>query len=129
MFDILLGISWKDLLSSLFLKILTASIFLPITLLFRPVRTRALKWLKKVTGRTKYSVIVTGRIYPQYTPMEKRGGFPFEVELPYKDISEDSMPIRESDNLIYSAVNQKYGEDFYSNGYSMNHVSVRKVES
>jgi len=34
------------------------------------------------------------------------------VELPYKDISEDVIPIEESDRLIYQAIRDKYGKDF-----------------
>lgn len=130
MVEVLLSeLSWEALVSGLFLKAIIGVLFIALAFIFKPVRIKGMKWLKKVTGRTKYSVVVTGRVYPKQTRMSKSEGFPFEIELPYKDVSEHSMPIQESDSLIYSAINQKYAKDFYSNGYSMNHVKIRKVES
>lgn len=130
MVEVLLSeLNWESLLSGLFSKVVITVLFLPLPLIFKPIRVRIIKFLKRITGRTKYSVIVSGNIYPNYAMMTKDHRFPFEIELPYKDISEKAMPIAESDQLIYNAVNRKYGTNFYANEYHMNPVNVKKVES
>lgn len=130
MLDVLLSeLTWESLLSGLFLKFVIAVLFLFVTLIFKPIRVRILKFLKRITGRTKHSIIVSGNIYPNYARMTKEHRFPFEIELPYKDISDKAMPIAESDQLIYNAVNQKYGTKFYASEYHMNPVNVKKIES
>lgn len=120
-----------DILEGLFEKIVIGVIFFFIALLFKPLLLKAWmkvwKWFKRKTGRMKYSVIVTGEVYTRYgSRMEE--GFKFEVELPYKDVSEDNMSADESSDLIYSAINRKYEKDFYDNKNRMNHVRIKRIE-
>ena len=120
-----------DILEGLFEKIVIGVIFFFIVLLFKPlllkVWAKVWKWWKRKTGRMKYSVIVTGKVYTRYGSRWEEG-FKFEVELPYKDVSEDSMPADESNDLIYSAINRKYEKDFYDNKNTMNHVRTKSIE-
>ena len=120
-----------DLLTGLFEKSVIGAIFFVIVWIFKPILLKAWlklwKWFKRKTGKMKYSVIVTGKVYHEGSQRGQQG-FSFEVELPYKDVSEDSMPVEESDQLIYSAINKKYGTDFFRARYKMNYVKLQTIE-
>ena len=125
------ALSKIDFVGGLFEKFVIGVIFFFVALIFKPLLLRiwgkVWKWFKRKTGRMKYSVIVTGKVYHEGSQRGQQG-FPFEVELPYKDVSEDSMPAEESDQLIYSAINKKYGTDFFRARYKMNYVKLQTIE-
>ena len=46
----------------------------------------------------------------------------FKVNSPYKNMSEDYMDIKESDQIIMKAILNKYGIDLQRNNYKLNNV-------
>jgi hypothetical protein len=97
---------------------------------FKPVRkkfkkTKLYSFIMRKLGKERYKVIVTGSVFHK---SNKRNEIcTFEVELPYKDISEDSMPISRSENLIIKEVNKKYGRKFNTSEYWLNNIGIRSV--
>ncbi|MEB7400190.1 hypothetical protein NGC02_01525 [Mammaliicoccus sciuri] len=91
------------------------------------LRNRYLLVRKKAVRGTK----VRCTIYPKFNvginntlnlnDLILSGKFEFIVNLPYKNISEDCMPINDSDNLIKEAIYQKY--NIRLDGLTLNNVS------
>ncbi|MBK4047698.1 hypothetical protein JJL31_14400 [Staphylococcus aureus] len=46
----------------------------------------------------------------------------FKVKLPYKNMSEDYMDIKESDQIIMKAILNKYGVDLQRNNHKLSNV-------
>jgi len=120
----------SGIINGLIEKAIITIIFAVILFAIKPIRIRVIKWFKKmfkkITGREKHSVIVTGYVFKKGQYNNKDLYFNFEIELPYRDISEDVMPISESTALILKEVNHKYHKDFYPSGYDLNKVVVKK---
>jgi hypothetical protein len=99
-------------------------------LLFKPVRRRLKKtklysFIMRTLGKEQYKVIVTGKIFNKSNLRNELCSF--EVELPYKDISERSMPIDQSNELIIREVNKKYGKTFNSWECWLNNISCDNI--
>src|SRR5699024_2359477 len=117
-------------------KTIVTVIFSIILFMFKPIRERLTRYFKKITGKIQYFVTVSGYIVfinPNRNihnffseKAEKR--FYYKVELPYKDISEDTMPLEESNHLIYEAIKYKYGNDYSDKGGMLNITYIEKYK-
>lgn len=124
------------LLNELLMKTIVTVIFSIILFMFKPIRERLTRYFKKITGKIQYFVTVSGYIVfinPNRNihnffseKAEKR--FYYKVELPYKDISEDTMPLEESNHLIYEAIKYKYGNDYSDKGGMLNITYIEKYK-
>jgi hypothetical protein len=97
---------------------------------FKPVRkkfkkTKFYSFIMRKLGKERYKVIISGSVFHKSNLRNEI--CTFEVELPYKDISEDAMPISRSNDLILKEVNKKYGCKFNTLENSLNNISYRKV--
>lgn len=115
-----------DVLYKLFLTVLCGLLML----LFKPVRrglkkTKLYSFVMRTLGKERYKVIVTGQIFNKSNLRNKLCSF--EVELPYKDISDQSMPIDQSNELIILEVNKKYGKNFNSWECSLNNIRCNNI--
>ena len=113
--------------------------FLVFLVSYTKVGTRFLKilskydtpkmWMKKMKILNSVCV-VSGDIY-EGTGSENRLEKPslkFQIELPYEDISENSMPLSESTRLIYTAITEKYGYPSLEYRTRLNNVKVKKED-
>ncbi|HLR42528.1 MAG TPA: hypothetical protein VK067_04685 [Pseudogracilibacillus sp.] len=124
------------LANELLMKAVVTIIFSLILFMFKPIRERLIRYFKKITNKIQYSVNVKGyitflnsnhNVYNFYSE-KSENRFYYEVELPFEDISEDSMPIDESNHLIYEAIKYKYGKDLSSKGGMLNITQIKKIE-
>lgn len=126
------------ILNELLIKGIVTLIFSAFLFLLKPIRKRIIKFFKRITGKTKYSVTVKGyilfinhnrNIYNFFNHVAEER-FYYEVELfDIKDISEDAIPIEQSNYLIYMAIKNKYGKDFSNKGGMLNITSIKKNEN
>ncbi|WP_236582531.1 hypothetical protein [Staphylococcus pasteuri] len=82
-------------------------------------------WLLFSKKAVKGSIIKCS-IYPNKGSIENillSSQFAFKVKLPYQNISEDHMDIKESNQIIVKAITNKYGIDLQKNNYKLNNVS------
>lgn len=96
-----------------------------VLLFIKPIRKRVWKYIMKKLGEEKYKVIVTGKIFEKSNsriPLHV-----FKVELPLKDISEDSIPIDDSNYYIIQEINKEYGKRYDIRNYSLNNISVKEI--
>lgn len=112
-------------------KFLITLVVLIMSLIFKPVRrrfadTRISRFIMRKLGMEKHKVVVCGKVFPKPYGSGKEL-LSFEVELPFKDISDNIMPIRESDYLIMQALNKKYGRNFDTENYYFNNIRPKKV--
>lgn len=92
----------------------------------KPKKEKFIRWVKRKQGREKRVTVVSVRLFENGRTGEKRSGLPYEVELPYESIDENSMSIEESDRLIIEAINKKYGKNYSPRGVALNNVSPKK---
>jgi hypothetical protein len=119
-----------EIVVDVFYKIFIGLISGLIMLFFKPIRIRLKKtklysFIMRKLGKERYKVIVTGRIF--HNSNLRSEICYFEVELPYKDISENAMPIDQSNDLIIREVNKKYGKNFSSREHFLNNIACKNV--
>ncbi|WP_141499489.1 hypothetical protein [Bacillus toyonensis] len=119
-----------EIVVDVFYKIFIGLISGLIMLFFKPVRRRFKKtklysFIMKKLGKERYKVIVTGRIFHNSNLRSEMCSF--KVELPYKDISQNAMPIDQSNDLIIGEVNKKYGKKFSSREHFLNNIACKNV--
>ncbi|MCE7792643.1 hypothetical protein K8O68_09470 [Salipaludibacillus sp. CUR1] len=114
-------LTWSEITIHIIVTIFGA-LFL---LVFKPLKKPVTKLIKRLKGKERHSVIVRCKVVARYN---SNGGGKnlYEVELPYKDISGDSMTLEESTQLIMQAINNKYGCSFNRHDYALNHLSYKK---
>ncbi|TXC89877.1 hypothetical protein FS935_16105 [Metabacillus litoralis] len=122
--DLISSISLNQLIDTMVIKVIAGILLFFLSLLIKPIRTRIINLFKRLIGRERHSVIVKCKVYPKGRYREK--GIPFEIELPYEDISEDSMPITKSNDLIIAEINRKYGRTFSPYENDLNEVYITK---
>lgn len=83
------------------------------------------RWVMRKTGKEKHKVIVKGRIHPRGDLRNYE--MEFEIELPYKSISQPAMELDKSDELIFNAVNKKYGKLYNTRDYYLNNVNPKSI--
>mgnify|MGYP006926331840 CR=1 FL=1 len=69
--------------------------------------------------------VIKCTVYPHIDSIENAyliSQITFKVKLPYKNMSEDYMDIKESDQIIMKAILNKYGIDLQRNNYKLNNV-------
>lgn len=59
--------------------------------------------------------------------MDYASGIDFSVLLDYESISEDAMPINESNMIVLNAINKKYGTDFSAQTSLINPLRISKT--
>ncbi|WP_227936029.1 hypothetical protein [Alkalihalobacillus deserti] len=119
-----------EVLYDILYKIVIALVVGLLSFCFKPVRekfkkTKLYSFIMRKLGKERYKVIITGSVF--HKSNQRNEICTFEVELPYKDISEDSMPISRSNDLIIKEVNKKYGRKFNTSEYWLNHIGCRNV--
>lgn len=126
----------STLLNELLIKVIVTLVFSGILFAFKPIRKRLIKYFKKITGKIEYSVTIKGYIIfvnrnrgiHNFFSEQSEERFYYEVELPFKDISENTMPIDESNYLIYKAIKYKYGKNLSNKGGILNITHIKSNE-